>query len=62
MAAYVHIDFNEKRFNDLVLGAVENFKNMESNICGSIDIDKCITSYAESILIYHQELWKYEIR
>ena len=51
---------SQKLYERLEL-AIENFKTMESNHCGNVDLEKCSEDYIKALLIFNQTLFDTEI-
>lgn len=52
---------NSQKLYECLEIAIENFKTMESNNCGNVDLEKCSQDYINALLIFNQTLFNTEI-
>lgn len=57
----VSIRVDSKRLYAKIEKAIDNFKDMESRQCNSIDIEKCTKDYVYALMIFDQTLYEQKI-
>lgn len=57
----VFLKVNSERLYSKIEKAIENFKDMEANFDGNVDLEKCSQDYINALLIFNQTLFDTEI-
>lgn len=52
---------NSKKLYERIEMAIENFKDMEAQYDGNVDLEQCSQDYINAVLIFNQTLFNTEV-